>query len=45
MCIFIYMWLICGMEYFLVVIKKSLAGQWWYAPLLPALGRQRQADF
>jgi hypothetical protein len=22
-----------------------LAGQWWCMPLIPALGRQRQADF
>jgi hypothetical protein len=21
------------------------ARQWWYMPLIPALGRQRQADF
>jgi hypothetical protein len=21
------------------------AGQWWYTPLIPALGRQRQKDF
>jgi hypothetical protein len=24
---------------------KKLAGQWWCTPLIPALGRQRQADF
>jgi hypothetical protein len=22
-----------------------LSGRWWYMPLIPALGRQRQADF
>jgi hypothetical protein len=25
--------------------KLSEAGQWWCMPLIPALGRQRQADF
>jgi hypothetical protein len=27
--------------------KKSIkcSGQWWCTPLIPALGRQRQADF
>jgi hypothetical protein len=25
--------------------NKYLAGQWWRTPLIPALGRQRQADF
>jgi hypothetical protein len=25
--------------------KKKKAGQWWCTPLIPALGRQRQADF
>jgi hypothetical protein len=25
--------------------KQAEAGQWWHAPLIPALGRQRQADF
>jgi hypothetical protein len=29
-----------------VCSKKSVwAGQWWRTPLIPALGRQRQADF
>jgi hypothetical protein len=23
----------------------TFAGQWWLTPLIPALGRQRQADF
>jgi hypothetical protein len=27
------------------VLKKQTAGQWWCTPLIPALGRQRQADF
>jgi hypothetical protein len=35
------MLLVCG-----VVLKKgSLSQAWWHAPLIPELGRQRQADF
>jgi hypothetical protein len=25
--------------------KKTFAGQWWHTPLIPAHGRQKQADF
>jgi hypothetical protein len=25
--------------------KNISAGQWWHMPLIPVLGRQRQADF
>jgi hypothetical protein len=25
--------------------KENITGQWWLTPLIPALGRQRQADF
>ena len=25
--------------------KTGTVGQWWSMPLIPALGRQRQADF
>ena len=25
--------------------KEIKVGQWWHMPLIPALGRQRQADF
>jgi hypothetical protein len=27
------------------IIIRTTAGQWWRTPLIPALGRQRQADF
>jgi hypothetical protein len=26
------------------VLKRFLAGRWWYMPLIPSLGRQRQGD-
>jgi hypothetical protein len=28
-----------------VINSLFLAGRWWRTPLIPALGRQRQADF
>jgi hypothetical protein len=32
--------------YFICWLEKALlAGRWWRTPLVPALGRQRQADF
>jgi hypothetical protein len=27
------------------VSVRNWAGQWWYMPVIPVLGRQRQADF
>jgi hypothetical protein len=26
-------------------LMKNPPGQWWHMPLIPALGRQKQADF
>jgi hypothetical protein len=42
---------LCPLREFIVIVvvivfKISLkAGQWWHKPLIPKLGRQRQADF
>jgi hypothetical protein len=30
---------------FVSLLRQDLDGQWWHRPLIPALGRQRQADF
>jgi hypothetical protein len=27
------------------ILNRKGAGKWWCTPLIPALGRQRQADF
>jgi hypothetical protein len=32
-------------RYYLNRIKSSFCRVWWHKPLIPALGRQRQADF
>jgi hypothetical protein len=34
-----------GIEFLSVLKKNNRAGQWWHKPLIPALGRQRWADF
>jgi hypothetical protein len=40
------MWHVYTMEYYFAVKKMKLqARRWWHTPLIPALGRQRQADF
>jgi hypothetical protein len=42
---YIYIWVkILNIET-VQVKEKCSAGQWWRMPLIPALGRQRQADF
>jgi hypothetical protein len=28
-----------------IIMIIILAGGWWHTPLIPALGRQREADF
>jgi hypothetical protein len=31
---------------FILISRNDLnAGKWWHTPIVPALGRQRQADF
>ena len=37
--------LISEFEASLLYILLCLAGEWWRMPLIPALGKQREADF
>jgi hypothetical protein len=40
------MWYIYTMEYYTAIKNNEFAGWWWWhTTLIPALGRQRQADF
>jgi hypothetical protein len=41
--IYIYIYLTIGVDG--LFKKQGKAGRWWHTPLIPALGRQRQADF
>jgi hypothetical protein len=36
----------CKTKYIILyILKKKVAGRWWHTPSIPALGRQRKADF
>jgi hypothetical protein len=32
-------------SFYVATFKNNIRGLWWCMPVIPALGRQRQADF